>query len=57
MDRRLASIEALRIADGRHHLVPVPRVGSLAELNVLLEAADRSDAWSFYQLGGGYIRE
>ena len=27
----------------RRHLVPVPRVGSLAELNALLEAADRSD--------------
>ena len=27
----------------RRHLVPVPRVESLAELNALLEAADRSD--------------
>ena len=27
----------------RRHLVPVPRVGSLAELNALLEAADRLD--------------
>ena len=27
----------------RRHLVPVPRVQSLAELNALLEAADRSD--------------
>ena len=27
----------------RRHLVPVPRVESLAELNVLLEAADRAD--------------
>ena len=27
----------------RRHLVPVPRVASLAELNALLEAADRSD--------------
>ena len=27
----------------RRHLVPVPRVGSLAELNARLEAADRSD--------------
>jgi transposase len=27
----------------RNHLVPVPRVGSLAELNALIEAADRAD--------------
>ena len=27
----------------RRHLVPITRVGSLAELNALLEAADRSD--------------
>ncbi len=27
----------------RRHLVPVPHVGSLAELNALLEAADRAD--------------
>ncbi len=27
----------------RRHLVPVPRVGNLAELNALLEAADRLD--------------
>ena len=29
--------------DRRRHLVPVPRVESLAELNALLEAADRAD--------------